>query len=159
MSAPDHPATPRHLIGEELRPTVGTEALDGPRARPGAGSDQLRALAAGQIGRNRRGDRAPVDDAARFKPDADVLEAPLESELVLLDPVAGTYFGLNETAAAIWSLLREGRSVAETAAALSERFGVELKRTRADVERLISRLEAARLVRSCPPVAAAGGQS
>ena len=37
------------LIGRELRPAVGSDALEGPLARPGAGSKELRALAAEQL--------------------------------------------------------------------------------------------------------------
>jgi hypothetical protein len=159
MRASDALPTPGHLIGEELRPPVGVHAVDGPRARPGATSEELRALAAEQLGRDPCDRPAPVDDAARISPNPEVLDAPLDGELVLLDPSAGTYFGLNETGAAIWSLLREGRSVGDVAAVLSDRFGVELGRARTDVERLIGRLEAAGLVRSGPRVAGASSQS
>lgn len=155
----DDASTAGHLISEELRPQVGTMAQGGPRARPGARSDELRALAAGSLGKDYPYRHAPVADDARVSPNPDVLEAPLEGELVLLDPVAGTYYGLNETGAVIWSLLRQGRSVGDAAAAVSENFGVELGRARIDIERMIGRLEAAGLVRSGSRVAGSGGGS
>jgi hypothetical protein len=155
----DDPPTSGHLISEELRPRVGTTALGGARARPGARSDELRALAAGRLGKDYLHRCGPVADDARVSPNPDVLEAPLEGELVLLDPVAGTYYGLNHTGAVIWSLLRQGRSVGDAAAALSQRFGVELGRARVDIERMMGRLEAAGLVRLDPLVAGAGAGS
>jgi hypothetical protein len=155
----DDPSTSGHLISEELRPPVGIMALGGARARPGARSDELRALVAGRLGEECLHRSAPAADDARVSPNPDVFEAPLEGELVLLDPVAGTYYGLNQTGAVIWSLLRQGRSVGDAAAALSERFGVELGRARVDIERMIGRLEAAGLVRSGPRVTGAGGGS
>jgi hypothetical protein len=94
---------------------------------------------------------------ADVEPNADVLEAPIEGELVLLDPGAGTYFGLNETGTAIWGLLRAGRSIAETANHMSARFDVDPERARADVDRLVARLEAAGLVRRLPRGAGDGG--
>jgi hypothetical protein len=146
----NEPGTP--LIGQELRPQLRSDAQDGPWAPPGARTDTLRALAAGELSGDGRelslGLGLAIDGAVSVSVRGDVLEAPIEGELVLLDPVAGTYFGMNETAAAIWGLLREGRSVAQAAGELCARFEVEPGRAHTDVERLVARLVAAGLVRA-----------
>ena len=81
---------------------------------------------------------------------ADVLEAPLDDELVLLEPAAGTYFGVNESGTAIWRALRRGCSAADAAAELSAHFDVDAGRARADVDRFVGRLQSAGLIRRCP---------
>ena len=141
------------LIGRELRPAVGSCALEGPLARPGAGSEELRALAAEQLpamGGHGGGAAGGGIDGAGWVVSSDVLEAPLDDELVLLEPTAGTYFGVNESGTAIWRVLRRGRSAADAAAELSARFDVDSERARADVDRFVGRLESAGLMRRCP---------
>jgi len=141
------------LIGRELRPAVGSDALQGPLARPGAGSKELRALAAEQLrmmGGDGGGTSGVSTDGARWVPSAEVLEAPVDDELVLLDPTAGTYFGVNESGSAIWGLLRRGCSGADAATELSVRFDVDAARARADVDRFVGRLASAGLIYRCP---------
>lgn len=141
------------LIGRELRPAVGSDALEGPFARPGAGSQELRALAAEQLlvtGGYEGGGAGVGTDGARWLPSAEVLEAPVDDELVLLDPTAGTYFGVNESGSTIWGLLRRGCSAADAAAELSARFDVDADRARADVDWFVGRLASAGLIRRCP---------
>ena len=104
------------LIGRELRPAVGSDALAGPLARPGAGSKELRALAAEQLpvmGGHGGGAAGAGTDGAGWVLSAGVLEAPLDDELVLLEPTAGTYFGVNESGTAIWRALRREGSAAD----------------------------------------------
>jgi hypothetical protein len=147
------------LIGRELRPAVGSDALEGPLARPGAGCVELRALAAEQLlvmGGQGGGAAGVGTDDAGWVLSADVLEAPLDDELVLLDPTAGTYFGVNESGSAIWRLLRGGRSPADAAAELSARFDVDRERARADVDRFVGRLQSAGLMRRCPEASGSG---
>jgi Coenzyme PQQ synthesis protein D (PqqD) len=141
------------LIGRELRPAVGSDALEGPLARAGAGSKELRALAAEQLpvmGGHGGGAAGVGTDGARWVLGADVLEAPVDDELVLLDPTAGTYFGVNQSGSAIWGLLRRGCSADDAAAELSARFDVDAVRARADVDRFVGRLASAGLIRRCP---------
>ena len=141
------------LIGRELRPAVGSDALEGPLARPGAGSKELRALAAEQLpvmGAHGGGVAGAGSDGAGWVLGADVLEAPVDDELVLLDPTAGTYFGVNESGSAIWRALRSGRSATDAAAELCADFDVDPERARADVDRFVGRLRSAGLIRQCP---------
>jgi hypothetical protein len=148
------------LIGRELRPAVGSDALEGPLARPGAGSKELRALAVEQLrvmGGHGGGAAGVGTDGAGWVLSADVLEAPLDDELVLLEPTAGTYFGVNESGTAIWRLMRRGRSAAEVAAELSARFDVDPVRARADVDRFVGRLQSAGLMRRWPETSGPGG--
>jgi Coenzyme PQQ synthesis protein D (PqqD) len=147
------------LIGRELRPAVGSDALGGPLARPGAGSEELRALAAEQLpvmGGHGGGAAGVGTDGAGWVPSADVLEAPVDDELVLLEPTAGTYFGVNESGTAIWRLLRGARSAADAAAELAARFDVDPVRARADVDRFVGRLQSAGLIRRRPEASGAG---
>jgi hypothetical protein len=141
------------LIGRKLRPAVGSDAPQGPFARPGAGSKELRALAAEQLlvmGGSGGAGAAVRTDGARWMPSTEVLEAPVDDELVLLDLTAGTYFGVNESGSAIWGLLRRRCSAADAAAELSARFDVDAGRARADVDRFVGRLASAGLIRRCP---------
>jgi len=122
-------------------------------ARPGAGREELRALALEQLpGMGGHGGRAAGAGTygAGWVLSADVLEAPVDDELVLLEPAAGTYFGLNESGTAIWRALRRGRSAADAAAELSAHFDVDAGRARADVDRFVGRLQSAGLMRRCP---------
>ncbi len=141
------------LIGRELRPAVGSDALAGPLARPGAGSKELRALAAEQLpvmGGHGGGAAGAGTDGAGWVLSAGVLEAPLDDELVLLEPTAGTYFGVNESGTAIWRALRREGSAADAAAELSAHFDVDPVRALVDVDRFVGRLESAGLIRRCP---------
>jgi Coenzyme PQQ synthesis protein D (PqqD) len=140
------------LIGRELRPAVGSDAFEGPLARPGAGSKELRALAAEQLavmGGDRGGAAGVGTDGVRWALSAEVLEAPVDDELVLLNLTAGRYFGVNESGSAIWGLLRTGCSAADAAAELCARFDVDAVRARADVDRFVGRLASAGLIRRC----------
>jgi hypothetical protein len=114
---------------------------------------ELRVLAAEQLSalRGQAGEvtRAGID-GVRWVLAADVLEAPVDEELVLLDPTAGTYFGVNESGAGIWRALRTGGSAADVAAELSACFDVGPVCARADVDRFVGRLESAGLIRRCP---------
>lgn len=79
-----------------------------------------------------------------------------DTELVLLHPTSGVYYGVNATGAQIWRALATGpRSVADLAAGLSAGFGIDVARATDDVAGLIADLRAADLV-TAGPVAATG---
>jgi hypothetical protein len=89
-------------------------------------------------------------DDVRLRSSEDVLMRALEGEAVLLDLASGTYFGLNEVGARVWSLVDAGRSVGEIRATLLAEFEVEESVLAADVEALIADLETRGLVRRAP---------
>lgn len=71
---------------------------------------------------------------------------PFGDELVVLDFARGEYFGLDETGAAVWRALSEGKSVAEAALALTERFEVDRETAERDVMALVGALSDASLI-------------
>lgn len=63
-----------------------------------------------------------------------------DGESVLLDVESGRYFGLNRTAAAIWELLDEAKTLDELVAALCATHDVSPEDCRRDVEELLALL-------------------
>lgn len=76
--------------------------------------------------------------------------ATIEAGLVLLDGDRGRYWQLNRTGAAMVSLLLEGRTPEQVAAALAEQTAAAAEQILPDVQALISQLCQARLMRSVP---------
>lgn len=74
----------------------------------------------------------------RFSPD--VVHRELEGESVLLDLSTGTYFGLNETGARIWSGLAEDGDTEHVIRALLDEYEVNEEDLRRDVEQLVEKL-------------------
>ena len=68
----------------------------------------------------------------------DVLSRELDGEVVLLDLRSGRYFGLNETAAAVWTMLKDGVDDDEMAGRLVEEFDVTTQRARDDIDAFVS---------------------
>ena len=77
---------------------------------------------------------------------ADAVGADLGDELAVLDMQSGSYIGFNATAAAVWRLLEQPRTPQAICAALRAQFDVEEERCRSNVERLLERLLAHRLI-------------
>ena len=77
-------------------------------------------------------------------PAAGVIATDLGDELVVLDPVRGEMFSLNETGRCIWQAIESGDK--EPVAALVTAFEVDVETARADVEALTSALLAAGLL-------------
>ena len=69
-----------------------------------------------------------------------VIDAHVGEVLVLHDPSGDRYVRLNHSAEVLWARLAQPCSIGELARALSRRYGVELRRALADVERLIAAL-------------------
>ncbi len=76
----------------------------------------------------------------------DLLAAPLGDDVVILHLGSGTYFGLNEVAAFVWSHL-PARS-ADLVEAVTGAFDVDAERVSADLEALLRHLESERLIRA-----------
>lgn len=87
-----------------------------------------------------------MDETSRFHIPDTVAARPLGSEVVILDLVTGTYFGLDDSGKRIWELFSEGKSVAETCNALLCEYDIDAQTIRADVERLARELLDRRLI-------------
>jgi hypothetical protein len=76
-----------------------------------------------------------------------VMTCDLKDTLALLDVRSNQYYSLNPVGALVWSTIQAPSSVDDICAAISEKFAVTAADCRADVELLLSKLEAAGLVR------------
>ena len=48
---------------------------------------------------------------------------------------------MNETSSDIWDMLEKGMSISETAAALSEKYGVDYEKALSDTEKLVEKMQ------------------
>lgn len=79
----------------------------------------------------------------------DLLSAPLGDDVVVLHLGSGTYFGLNEVAAFVWTRLpARGADLVE---AVTDAYDAAPERVRADLEALLQNLERERLIRVVTP--------
>jgi hypothetical protein len=74
--------------------------------------------------------------------------ANLGEELALLDMAHGTYLGFNATAAHLWRLLDEPRTLDGLCQSLMQEFEIDAGRCRGDVAELLDRLTAAGMVKA-----------
>jgi len=74
------------------------------------------------------------------------LTAPVDGELVMLDPRQGQYFGLDRIGHRIWELLERPQPIDALCAALQAQFDVSAETCRADVLRFVEQLADAELV-------------
>ncbi len=66
-----------------------------------------------------------------------VATADLGGESVLLDPVSGRYFGLNEVGTRIFELLGKPRSISELVEVLVQEYEVDKEHLKQDVEQFV----------------------
>jgi hypothetical protein len=66
-----------------------------------------------------------------------VLFQQIDQEMVLLDLESGEYYGLNEVGARIWTLLLEGKSLAQVLDTMVEEFEVTPEHLRGDIQRFL----------------------
>lgn len=74
------------------------------------------------------------------------LSNPLGDETILLDLTSGDYVALNETAARLWDLLREPRTVRELTDALGRDFDVGPEQCLAETLAFLRDIEGLRLL-------------
>jgi hypothetical protein len=72
--------------------------------------------------------------------------AGMEDETVILNPVTGTYYGLEGAGAHIWGLLQAPVAVGEIHASLLERYEVAPEASWQDLQRLLRELYEAKLI-------------
>ena len=78
----------------------------------------------------------------------DVLYRDLDGQTVILDLSSGKYFGLNEVGTRIWTLIGEGRSVADIVRILALEFEADASTIERDARDLLDALKARNLISS-----------
>jgi hypothetical protein len=81
-----------------------------------------------------------------MKPRENVIAKMVGTEMVLLDYDRGIYYGLNPVGARVWQLLRDGSTMEEIIAQLTDEYDVASATLEADVTALLHDLEAKELV-------------
>ena len=76
----------------------------------------------------------------------DVVFAELDAEAILLNTATGIYFGLDDVASRIWTLLDQGVTDEQIHAQLLEEYAVDADELRADLGRILGQLEAHGLI-------------
>lgn len=69
-----------------------------------------------------------------------VMARQVGEEIVILDLVGGSYFGLDPVGARIWQLMGEGKTLAEICEMMLEEYEVEREQLEADVLRIAGEL-------------------
>jgi coenzyme PQQ synthesis protein D (PqqD) len=82
----------------------------------------------------------------QFRLSPDVLYRDLEGQAVILDLSSGLYFGLNEIGTRIWTLIGEGRSVADIVQILSHEYEADALNIERDVRELADALLSRNLI-------------
>lgn len=75
-----------------------------------------------------------------LKTKEEIIWRVVDDEALLLDTDSGYYFSMNDTATEIWCLLNEGKSIDDVATTISERYEIDSKSVRRDVQELIANL-------------------
>ena len=75
-----------------------------------------------------------------------VLANQLDQEMVILDLVSGTYFGLNPVGAQIWQFLSQGKTIAEICEEMLDKYDVSPSDIERDVVNLTTQLLSKNLV-------------
>jgi len=78
----------------------------------------------------------------------EVLSQTIDREAVLLDLKNELYYGLNEVGARIWQLLQEDNSLEQIKEVLLEEYDVDEAQLQKDLEKLVSALKQADLIRA-----------
>lgn len=81
-----------------------------------------------------------VEPTSRLGVRPQVLSRRLENEIVLLDPEAGTYFGLNEVGARVWELIQTPTRLEEVHRRLLAEYEVDAEQLWGDLRNLVREL-------------------
>jgi hypothetical protein len=87
-----------------------------------------------------------IDPGAKVVRRGGALTAPVDEELVMLDPDQSRYYGLNEVGASIWGLLERPCTVEEICGKLTADYRVNPDVCREQVSGFLERLADAGLV-------------
>lgn len=78
-----------------------------------------------------------------------LLTNSIDDELVMMDDINGTYFGLNAVAKKIWELLEHSIQVKSLLESLTNIYDIEFKQCQADVYPFLNTLLEKNLVQLC----------
>ena len=87
-----------------------------------------------------------IGSSEEYRKAEHVVAASEGDRTVLLDPVNGEYFGLDEVGSRIWQLLPSHRSPNSLAECLADEYDAPRETLAADAARLLAELAAAKLV-------------
>lgn len=79
---------------------------------------------------------------------SDVVFSRLDDEMLAIDSEAGYCYSLNESAAMIWELIREPRTVAELCSSLQAEYVIDENKCQEEVLHLLNRLSDAGLIQA-----------
>ena len=85
-------------------------------------------------------------DTSRWMAAEEQLSCEVGGEVVILNLVDDTYYGLTEVGAFVWQLLKEPRTLEELRDAVVAEFEVDESQCEADLRRLLEELSGRRLV-------------
>jgi hypothetical protein len=91
-----------------------------------------------------RGDGITLDSVVSSRPD--LVAAPLDDKLVMLDLARGKYFGLDDVATAVWTAIAAPVRVADLCEDLMAHYSVAPETCRADTLEFLNRLREEGLV-------------
>lgn len=83
----------------------------------------------------------------KLTPSEDAMVRTIGDETVILDLASGKYFGLDPVGTRCWHLITQGLDMDAVIQALLAEFEVDEARLRADLQRLLSELQAHGLLR------------
>ncbi|MFA5353228.1 MAG: PqqD family peptide modification chaperone [Thermodesulfovibrionales bacterium] len=79
----------------------------------------------------------PITDLSAVVSSKSQVSADLAGEVVILSIEKGVYYGLNEVAARIWSLIQEPKRVADISEIILSEYEVEHEKCRHDIKDLL----------------------
>jgi hypothetical protein len=85
-------------------------------------------------------------ESARVQKTADQIACDIGGEVVILDLKSGTYFGVDDLGARIWSLLEQPTSVVAIRDAIMAEYDVDASTCERDIITFIQQMEQAGLV-------------
>lgn len=94
----------------------------------------------------KRGDAAPAALDASFLRAEEVVSAREGDRTVLLDPVRGEYYGLDEVGTRVWELLPDHPTAAALAERLFDEYDAPREQLAADAAALLGKLASLKLV-------------
>ena len=87
-----------------------------------------------------------MDLSSRFAIEPSVVVRNLGEEMVILNLVSGTYFGLDPVGARIWELIGEDKTLAEVCEVILEEYDVSREALERDTLKLVEDLLAKELI-------------
>ncbi len=90
-----------------------------------------------------------MSDSTPRQQAADVYHCELDDEFVVFHPSRQVYIRLRDSAAAIWRLLAQPRTLSELVAELSLSYDIEEERCRNETSDFLTQLAEAGLLRTC----------